>query len=100
MADIAPLVEEYRPDAVLINCSRPEAVTQGLPILASLGVAFGAYANAGHPDEQVGWVSHPQAPRNYLGFARQWVEAGASIVGGCCGTGPAHIRALSGLLDG
>ena len=35
-------------------------------------------------------------PRTALG----WVEAGAGIVGGCCGIGAAHIRALAGALRG
>ncbi|EPJ8663587.1 homocysteine S-methyltransferase family protein, partial [Acinetobacter baumannii] len=31
----------------------------------------------------------------YLGFAKQWQQAGASLVGGCCGIGPEHIAELS-----
>ncbi|MCZ6721142.1 MAG: homocysteine S-methyltransferase family protein [Proteobacteria bacterium] len=34
------------------------------------------------------------APEDYAGEACRWVEAGVQIVGGCCGTGPEHIRAL------
>lgn len=30
----------------------------------------------------------------YVRYAREWVAAGASIVGGCCGIGPAHMKAV------
>ncbi|MBP6580467.1 MAG: homocysteine S-methyltransferase family protein, partial [Sphingorhabdus sp.] len=32
----------------------------------------------------------------YLEWARKWVAAGATMVGGCCGIGPQHIQALAG----
>ncbi len=53
-----------------------------------------AYAETGrfeHPNWQFVDIISPE---DYLAFARQWVEAGVQIVGGCCGTGPEHIRAL------
>ena len=37
-------------------------------------------------------------PEAYVRHAQQWVAAGASIVGGCCGIGPEHIRALRAAL--
>jgi S-methylmethionine-dependent homocysteine/selenocysteine methylase len=37
-------------------------------------------------------------PANYLAFARAWQQAGASILGGCCGIGPEHIEALRNAL--
>ena len=56
---------------------------------------IGAYANAGRPDERIGWQSsaEPGADK-YAEFARQWIDAGATLIGGCCGTGPAHIVSL------
>jgi S-methylmethionine-dependent homocysteine/selenocysteine methylase len=42
LSDIAPLVAEFLPERVLLNCARPEAISQGLPILAPLGMPFGA----------------------------------------------------------
>ncbi|MBT3219202.1 MAG: homocysteine S-methyltransferase family protein [Proteobacteria bacterium] len=44
---------------------------------------------------EIGWHPSPSAPLRYLAFARQWVDMGATIVGSCCGTGPAHIRLLA-----
>jgi homocysteine S-methyltransferase len=39
-------------------------------------------------------------PQAYLRHAEAWVEAGATVVGGCCGVGPAHIAALAKQLCG
>lgn len=84
--------------AVLVNCV-PASKT--LPLVsalesARLGVPIGAYANAGSIDEGIGWQTHDiPATAAYVKFACQWIDAGATIVGGCCGTGPAHIEALS-----
>tara|TARA_R110002049_G_scaffold27321_2_gene94089 strand:+ start:198997 stop:199818 length:822 start_codon:yes stop_codon:yes gene_type:complete len=84
--------------AVLVNCT-PAQVT--LPFVRRLaddhpGVPIGAYANAGDVDDQVGWASDPSLGADkYLAFARSWSEAGSVLIGGCCGTGPAHIAAVA-----
>ena len=57
-------------------------------------VPLGAYANNGH-EEGDGWAfTGEYPPARYLEEARRWVELGAQILGGCCGTTPEHIRAL------
>jgi S-methylmethionine-dependent homocysteine/selenocysteine methylase len=90
------------PDAVLLNCSRPEAITQGLGLLAGAGVPFGAYANGftdaaelevGSTVDGMG-VRDDLGPDAYAEHAMGWVQRGATIVGGCCEVGPAHIAAL------
>jgi len=45
VADFFPLIDEYKPEAVLINCSVPEAVSNAIPIIESAPVRIGAYAN-------------------------------------------------------
>jgi homocysteine S-methyltransferase len=89
--------------AVLINCSWPEAVTQGQLVLARSGLAHGGYANGftKADDLQIGsTVSGLKArtdldPRAYADHAMRWIDAGATIVGGCCEVGPAHIAHLA-----
>ncbi len=45
------------------------------------------------------WRPDPAlTPARFAAAARAWIEAGARIVGGCCGVGPAHIEALAGEL--
>ena len=61
--------------------------------------AIAAYANVGHADHEGGWVNTDAVdPDCYAELAMSWVEAGADIVGGCCGTRPATIRAMSNRL--
>jgi S-methylmethionine-dependent homocysteine/selenocysteine methylase len=76
--------------AVLVACTAAEHTLAYLERLVDLGVPCGAYANAGIPAEAM-------TPERYADLAAMWIRAGASIVGACCGTGPAHIRALSSL---
>jgi S-methylmethionine-dependent homocysteine/selenocysteine methylase len=105
LADAIEMLKEFNPAAVLINCSLPEAVSQGLPILAGHGFTLGAYANGFtgiHSDFNsiVATVELLTArtdlgPVEYLTFAKAWAESGASVVGGCCEVGPDHIATLS-----
>lgn len=82
--------------AVLVNCVPASAMQPFVEVVGEAGVAFGAYANAGHVDEQIGWRSDDSfATDRYADLAAGWVRAGATIIGGCCGTGPGHIRAVA-----
>lgn len=96
-------------DAVLINCSAPEAVTQALPIIAQLGQPFGGYANAFElitedflkekPTVDALKARRDMGPRAYAGYVMQWVGFGATIVGGCCEVSPAHIAEIARRLE-
>lgn len=85
--------------AVLVDCVPAERTLPFVEAIARCGAPFGAYANAGSPDARMGWRALDEEParaaERYLVHARRWIEAGASIVGSCCGTGPAHIEALA-----
>jgi S-methylmethionine-dependent homocysteine/selenocysteine methylase len=82
--------------AVLINCTAASQILPYVERLAGIGAPCGAYANAGTPAEGIGWTDTPDTEA-YAALAAAWIDAGATMVGGCCGTGPAHIRALTGL---
>ncbi len=82
-------------DRLLANCIAATLVTPFVEALASLGVPVGVYANAGAKDERLGWEDATRdAGKRYVKLAELWAEIGATVIGGCCGTGPAHIRAL------
>lgn len=84
-------------EAVLVNCTAAAVVDRMVPALAALAgsTPFGAYANIGFPDEVAGFTPSAEVgPEDYAAHAARWVAAGASIVGGCCGTGPEHIAAI------
>lgn len=86
--------------AVLINCTQPEDLSLAMKELAQQSaVPVGAYAQCARY-KGFGWEFGPSmSPQRYLDYARQWVDAGARIIGGCCGTTPEHIRALGSLRD-
>ncbi|WP_299955797.1 homocysteine S-methyltransferase family protein [uncultured Roseobacter sp.] len=96
-------------DAVLINCSAPEAVTEALPVIAKLGKPFGGYANAFEqitedflkekPTVDALKARRDMGPRAYAGYVMQWVGLGATIVGGCCEVSPAHIAEIARRLE-
>ena len=105
LSDIAALLAEFRPEHVMLNCARPEAVSQGLSILAQFDVPFGAYANGfTQIDPRFNAIGATTdllstrediGPKAYADFAERWVNIGASIVGGCCEIGPDHIATLT-----
>lgn len=92
----------HRPSAVLINCSEPEITTQTMPQLVKFGVPFGAYANgfvsvdALREGQTVEALERRQDVTidAYTDWVLQWIESGASVVGGCCEITPAHIDHL------
>jgi homocysteine S-methyltransferase len=92
-------------DAVLINCATPEAVSTAIDVIKGIDKPFGAYANGfieiAPSFVQVGaTVKELSArtdltPEAYADFAEGWADAGATIIGGCCEVGPAHIAELA-----
>ena len=82
--------------AVLINCTPCAGIDRALAALLDTGIAAGAYAHMGEVDPNGGWPPSPQlSPDEYAERAREWLGRGALIVGGCCGTTPAHVAALA-----
>lgn len=105
LADIAPLVRDHDPEAVLINCTRPEAVPAALDIIRQFGKPIGAYANGFTHIAEAFLKDAPTVdalerrddlgPAAYAEHAMGWIEHGATILGGCCEIGPAHIAELA-----
>ena len=102
---LAPIIDQFQPQAVLINCSRPEVVGQGLEIVKTFGKPIGAYAN-GFTQISEGFLKDAPTvdaleqrldlgPDAYAEQAMGWVAQGATIVGGCCEVGPDHIAELA-----
>ncbi|MDF1563252.1 MAG: homocysteine S-methyltransferase family protein [Deltaproteobacteria bacterium] len=85
-------------DALLLNCVPLAVVEAVYPLLGEFGLPWGVYPNAGAVQE--GHAGPPLDPATFARVAQRWVEAGASIVGGCCGTTPAHLEALAARLAG
>jgi len=95
--------------AVLVNCSAPEVILSALDVLASSGKPYGAYPN-GFEQITEGFLQDKPTvdalskrrdftPDMFADHAMQWVEHGATIVGGCCEVSPAHIAEIAGRLN-
>lgn len=81
--------------AALVCCVGASLTLPYVEALASVGVPFGAYANAGAAPGDAYGADDAEAVARYVEHAYTWVAAGATLVGGCCGTRPAHVRALA-----
>lgn len=102
VAALAEVLQETPADAILANCSMPEAMSAALDGLKPFGLPFGAYANGfseiephSHGTSAPAYCARRDlTPERYADFALSWVAQGATLVGGCCEVGPAHIRHL------
>jgi len=85
-----------------INCSGGPA--QAYRILNQMRQAapqarFSVMPNAGWPEQVGDRIMYPANPDYFGEYARAFCQAGASLVGGCCGTTPRHIAAMRAALD-
>jgi S-methylmethionine-dependent homocysteine/selenocysteine methylase len=85
-------------DAILLNCAPPDDITAGMKQLAPHAkVPTGTYAHLGRFDPPEWLFTDEYPPSKYRDESAQWKKLGASILGGCCGSTPAHIEALGAL---
>ena len=100
--EVAARLVELGVDALGVNCG--EGPAQALRVVrrmapAAAGTPLVARPNAGGPASMGGRLVYPATP-GYVGeIARALVDEGVSLVGGCCGTGPDHTRAIIAALD-
>ncbi|GAB4534812.1 MAG: bifunctional homocysteine S-methyltransferase/methylenetetrahydrofolate reductase [Anaerolineae bacterium] len=93
-------------EVVGVNCSLgPALVLQVIQrmrqsLTPENGVALSAQPNAGWPTRTGERLMYPAAPDYFGEYALALIEAGATVVGGCCGTTPDHVRAMRDALDG
>lgn len=104
VAGLAPIVAKGT-GAILANCSAPEAMAAALQVFKGFGLPFGAYANGfqqitkeflkDNPTVDALHARPEMTPALYADFALRWVGMGATIIGGCCETTPAHIAEIA-----
>ena len=103
VADAVDLLADAGFEIAFVQCTRYPWVDPGLARLveacARRGLVPGVYANDGRQWDGGGWHGARVTPEAYAAYALSWVEAGARIVGGCCGTSPAHIEAVNRALQ-
>ncbi len=116
ISEIIDKISHQKLLGVILSCISPENYDLNLNEIKNLGVPFGFKLNAfvktnpkpnytgaykksktGNPNEFLG-QRKDLTPAKMGEFAKKFKEAGASILGGCCETRPAHIKAMSNLL--
>lgn len=107
LTEAAQAVARSGAQAVLVNCAPPELITRCVEKLVGVvDLPVGALALIGRfSPPSWKFEFHPQfietdrwPPERYAASAARWRAAGATILGGCCGTSPAHLRALAAQL--
>ena len=89
-------VAGYELDAVGLNCSiGPRSMLDALEHLKTLTtMPIAVQPNAGVPQNVGGRYIYMTSPEYIAEYAKRFIQTGATIVGGCCGTNPDHIRAI------
>lgn len=94
-------LDQLGADVILASCAPPEDIDRALPGLGT-STPFGGYAHLGRFDPP-SWKFEffPQfsgtdawPPDRYAAATQGWRAQGAQVIGGCCGAGPEHVRAL------
>jgi homocysteine S-methyltransferase len=98
--DAARRLTEWGVDALGCNCSSGPAVVLSAieRMRGATTLPLAAMPNAGMPRSVDGRNIYLTSPEYLASFARKLVQAGASFIGGCCGTTPNHIRAVRSAL--
>jgi homocysteine S-methyltransferase len=94
--DIARALDGWGADVVGLNCAvGPQTILEGIERMAAVTRRkLSAMPNAGMPREVGGRHMYMASPEYMATYARHLVQAGAKVVGGCCGTTPEHIHAM------
>ncbi|MGH7669514.1 MAG: bifunctional homocysteine S-methyltransferase/methylenetetrahydrofolate reductase [Gemmatimonadaceae bacterium] len=97
--DIARSLDAWGADVIGLNCSvGPQRILEAIERMAPVTQRkLSAQPNAGMPRQVDGRSMYMASPEYMASYARHLVQAGAKVVGGCCGTTPTHIR---GIADG
>ena len=88
-------------DVIGANCTVPHQTYKAIELMGGLTKArLSAFPNAGLPEYVDGRYMYLTTPDYLASQAKKMVAAGANIVGGCCGTGPEHVKAIAEKLRG
>jgi S-methylmethionine-dependent homocysteine/selenocysteine methylase len=95
LAEALDAIARFSPSLVAVNCVPARRVDAYLDVLSASGLPFGAYPNFGPPGPTPR-SAHREAesPDGFARLALGWIDRGARLVGGCCGTRPEHLRAV------
>jgi methionine synthase / methylenetetrahydrofolate reductase(NADPH) len=95
--DIVRTLDAAGADVIGLNCSvGPQTILEAIEKMAPLTARkLSAQPNAGMPRDVGGRTMYMASPEYMSTYARHLVVAGAKLIGGCCGTTPAHVREIA-----
>ena len=113
LIDAINKVKHFNISAYVINCSSANITTEAIKLLSNeIDKPFGGYANSVNVSQIINsenevdnvenmQVEHQQLINaiDYSVIVKNWIDDGATIVGGCCGTSPEHIKKISDLIN-
>lgn len=113
LIDAINKVKHFNISAYVINCSSANITTEAIKLLSNeINKPFGGYANSVNVnqiidgDDEVDNAENLQVENqqlinalDYSVIVKNWIDDGATIVGGCCGTSPEHIKKISDLIN-
>lgn len=100
LEEVVREVEKYDPLFLGVNCISPALGTATLASLKKFtSKPLSVYAQGeGMPHDEQGWeFMEEKQSEDYLMHAQRWIQEGALVIGGCCGTSPAYIEKLRAL---
>lgn len=100
---IAAILEPFNILSLGFNCGTgPQQVKKHLKVLSEVcSIPLSVHANAGLPQNRGGYTFYPMGPKEFSELQNEFLEFdGVSFLGGCCGTTPQHIKALSDTVAG
>jgi len=96
--EVAQKMNGFGVDVIGVNCSGGPAQLLRILRLMKSAVPTGRFSvmpNAGFPEKIGGRIMYPAGPEYFHDYALSFWRAGADVIGGCCGTTPAHIATIS-----
>lgn len=84
-------------DVIGLNCSTgPQNILEGVERLRTVtDKPLAAFANAGEPKMIEGRILYLATPEYFAEYTKRMMQHGVRFIGGCCGTGPSHIRLMA-----
>jgi len=100
--EVAIKMDALNVDVIGVNCSG--GPSQLLYILRQMhetvpDAKFSVMPNAGFPEKSGGRIMYPAGPDYFHDYALSFWRSGASIIGGCCGTTPDHIKVIASTIE-
>jgi homocysteine S-methyltransferase len=94
---IAELLSAEEIQVVGLNCSTgPQTILEGIARMRQVtDLPLASFANAGEPKVVEGRILYLATPEYFAEYTKRMIGNGVKLIGGCCGTGPAHIKLMA-----